>query len=208
VRTYSALALAASALVYAVGSAPTASAATSDAATAPLPAAGTAITIAEDGDMLLTCDGTLHRFDLHGTGQLTVGDRFAEPGGSRGVKVSTTSENLVGYDPDLGFVTVAEQAPAVGEIVSPPTGKTFPASESFAQDVTVSFEHTPCDASGAPATFHSAAAFPLLNTNLKSFPPKNAVYTLAGPVELKPVDAAAQTGVQIIQFPVTVSHHD
>jgi hypothetical protein len=171
----------------------------------PIPATGTAIALAEDGDMLLACNGTLHRFDVHGGGQLTVGGRIPAPDGTPGVVMTTTSENLVGYDRQLGMVTVAERTPAAGELRSPVPGKAFPAAGSFAQNVTVSFEHSPCDSSGAPATFRSKAPFALLNTNITDFPPNNDVYTLLDQVELESVDAPTPTTMQLLQFPVTVN---
>ena len=171
------------------------------------PQSGSSFALVEDGDMVLACEGTVHRFDLHGTGQFSVGDKATAPDGTRNVALTTVSENLVGFDPALGTVTVTEATPAVGELASPVPGKMFPASESFAQDVTVSMEHTPCDDSGAPVTFRNAAPFSLLNGNLKAFPPQGAVYVLPGNVELKPVGAPHQPSVTLLQFPVSVSHN-
>lgn len=177
------------------------------AATSPsaVPASGTAVTVIEDGDMLLECEGVLHRFDLHGSGQLTISERVTGHDGTPGIVMRTTSENLIGYDPDLGTVTVAEAAPSSGRMDSPVPGRQFPAAQAFAQDLTISFEHNPCDASGAPATFRTKQPFPLLNTNLTAFPPKNTVYTLLDQVELDSVDSPHPMSAQLLQFPVTVS---
>jgi len=172
-----------------------------------MPQSGSAVALTEDGDMVLECDGTLHRFDLHGTGQIVVGDKVAGQDGTPGVALTTTSEDLLGFDPTLGTVTVTESAPATGRLSSPVPGRTFPASESFAQDVTVSMEHSPCDDSGAPVTFRNTAPFTLLNDNLKAFPPQNSVYVLPGQVELKQVAAPGRPTATLLQFPVTVVHN-
>ena len=158
--------------------------------------------------MLLECEGVLHRFDLHGAAQLTVGKRITTHDGTPAVIMSTTSENLAGFDPDLGMVTVAETAPASGRLDSPVPGREFPAAQAFAQNLTISFEHNPCDASGAPATFRTKHAFPLLNTNLPAFPPRNTVYTMLNQVELESVDTPHPMSAQLLQFPVTVSTHE
>ena len=208
-RTLSQFAIIGTALTATFGGVSPAIAATSPSAvpSSAVPSSGTAVTVIEDGDMLLECEGVLHRFDLHGAAQLTVGKRVTAHDGTPGVVISTTSENLLGYDPDLGTVTVAETAPASGRLDSPVPGQEFPAAQAFAQNLTVSFEHSPCDASGAPATFRSKQAFALLNTNLAAFPPKNTVYTLLDQVELESVDSPHPMNAQLLQFPVTVSSH-
>jgi hypothetical protein len=202
VRTLPRLAIAGTAVAVTLGGVSPALAATSPSA---VPPSGTAVTVMEDGDMLLECEGVLHRFDLHGAGQLTIGKRVTAHDGTPGIVMSTTSENLVGYDPDLGMVTVAEAAPASGRMDSPVPGRQFPAAQAFAQDLTIYFEHSPCDTSGAPATFRTKQAFPLLNTNLTAFPPKNTVYTMLDQVELESVDSPHPMTAQLLQFPVTVS---
>jgi hypothetical protein len=185
----------------------TASSASTASAAADVPQSGSSVALTEDGDMVLECNGTLHRLDLHGTGQLVVGDKVTGQDGTSSVALTTASEDLLGYDPTLGTVTVTESAPATGVLSSPVPGKTFPAAESFAQDVMVSMEHTPCDDSGAPVTFRNTAPFTLLNDNLKAFPPQNSVYVLPGQVELKQVAAPDQPTATLLQFPVTVTHN-
>ncbi|MFL6113137.1 MAG: hypothetical protein ACJ786_17525 [Catenulispora sp.] len=167
-----------------------------------LPPSGTTFSLIEDGDMVMECNGVVHRFDLHGTGQLLVGDRVA--GDTPTTVVTTETEQLTGYDADLGTVTVSERGPAAGEFVAPGVGREFPAAESFAQDVTVAMDHSPCD-NGQPAVYASRSAFSLLNTDLNSFPPKNAVYLLAEPVELVDVTHPSAASFTLTSFPVTVT---
>lgn len=167
-----------------------------------LPASGTAVALTEDGDMVLECDGVVHRFEVLGTGQLHVGDRVA--GVQPTVAVETDAEQLTGYDADLGTVTVSEKTPAVGDFVAPAAGREFPAAESLAQDLTVSMQHSPCG-DGQPATFTNKTAFPLLNTNLTSFPPRNAVYLMTDPVELTDVANPSGPSVTLTEFPLTLT---
>ena len=167
-----------------------------------MPASGTAVALTEDGDMVLECDGVVHRFEVLGTGQLRVGDRVA--GVQPTVAVETEAEQLTGYDADLGTVTVSEKTPAVGDFVAPAAGREFPAAESLAQDLTVSMQHSPCG-DGQPATFTNKAAFPLLNTNLTSFPPRNAVYLMTDPVELTDIANPSGPSVTLTEFPLTLT---
>src|ERR1051326_3280582 len=114
-RNRSMLAVAGSTLLFACGGA-VAHAGTAVGGGA-LPKPGTALSLIEDGDMVMECDGIVHRFDLHGTGQLLVGDRIA--GDTPTTVVTTEAEQLIGYDADLGTVTVSERGPAAGEFVAP-----------------------------------------------------------------------------------------
>src|SRR4051794_35709091 len=100
-----------------------------------LPASGSAVSLTEDGDMVMECDGVLHRFEVLGTGQVRVGDRVA--GVQPTVAVHTEAEQLTGYDAVLGTVTVSEKAPVGGSFVAPAAGREFPAAEALAQDLTV-----------------------------------------------------------------------
>ena len=177
-------------------------AAAGSAGTSALPASGTSVALAEDGDMVLECDGILHRFEVIGTGQVRVGERGA--GNRPTVVVRTEAEQLTGYEAELGTVTVSEKGPADGSFVAPAIGREYPAAESLAQDLTVSMQHSPCGG-GQPATFATKAAFPLLNTNLKAFPPQNAVYLMADPVELSDVANPSGPSVTLTEFPLTVS---
>jgi hypothetical protein len=167
-----------------------------------LPASGTSIALTEDGDMVLECNGILHRFEVLGTGQVRVGDRVA--GNQPTVVVRTEAEQLTGYDAELGTVTVSEKAPAGGSFVAPAVGREYPAAESLAQDLTVSMQHSPCGG-GQPATFATKAAFPLLNTDLTAFPPRNAVYLMVDPVELPDVANPSGPSVTLTEFPLTIS---
>jgi hypothetical protein len=167
-----------------------------------LPAPGTSVALTEDGDMVLECNGVLHRFEVLGTGQVRVGDRVA--GYQPTALVRTEAEQLTGYDAELGTVTVSEKAPAAGDFVAPAAGREFPAAESLAQDLTVSMQHSPCGG-GQPATFASKAAFPLLNTDLTSFPPQNAVYLMTDPVELVDVANPSGPSVMLTEFPLTIT---
>jgi hypothetical protein len=167
-----------------------------------LPTPGTAVALAEDGDMVLECNGALHRFEVVGTGQIRVGDKVA--GDQPTAVVQTVAEQLTGYEADLGTVTVSEKAPAAGEFVAPGVGREFPAAQSLAQDLTVSMQHSPCGG-GQPATFASKTAFPLLNTDLTAFPPQNAVYLMANPVELDDVANPSGPSVMLTEFPMTVT---
>ncbi|GAA1959052.1 hypothetical protein [Catenulispora subtropica] len=169
---------------------------------AALPASGTAFSVVEDGDMVMECDGVVHRFEVRGAGRLRVGNRIA--GATPTAVVSTDAEQLTGYDADLGTVTVTEKAPVLGEIVAPAEGRPYPAAESFAQDLTVAMEHSPCRG-GRPAAYASKTAFPLLNTDLTAFPPRNAVYLLTDPVELVDVTDPSAPSFTLTAFPVTVS---
>ncbi|GAA2027835.1 hypothetical protein GCM10009839_28510 [Catenulispora yoronensis] len=166
-----------------------------------VPASGTTVPVVEDGDMVMECDGVLHRFEVRGTALLRVGDRVAGP--SPTVAVSTEAERLTGYDRDLGTVTVSAKGPAVGELAAPTATKAYPAAESLAQDVTVSMEHSPCR-DGQPATYASKTTFPLLNTDLTAFPPRNAVYLLTDPVELVDVSKPSAPSFTLTSFPITV----
>lgn len=178
---------------------------TAPGAPTPIPPSGTALALTEDGDMVFGCNGNLYRFDLHGTAQSVVGARVA--GAESPTTVLTTrAEDLLGFDPVLGQVSVTEHDPARGELVSPVPGKTFPAMVSFAQDVTVTMEHTPCDDSGTPATFVNTAPFALVNTNAKAFPPHNEVYNNVTPVPFHPIgEPDSPDFVTVLQFPVTVT---
>lgn len=167
-----------------------------------LPASGTAVSLAEDGDMVMECNGVLHRFEVLGTGQLRVGDRLA--GTQPAVAVQTVAEQLTGYDAVLGTVTVSEKAPVGGSFVAPAAGREFPAAQSLAQDLTVSMQHSPCGG-GQPATFATKAAFPLLNTNMTAFPPQNAVFLMVDPVELTDVANPSGPSVALTEFPLTIT---
>jgi hypothetical protein len=167
-----------------------------------LPTSGTAFSIAEDGDMIMECDGVVHRIEVRGAGQLRVGDRIA--GDQPTASVRTVAEQLNGYDADLGAIAVSERGPAAGEFEAPSAGREFPATEAFAQDVTVAMQHSPC-AGGQPAVYASKAAFPLLNTDLTTFPPKNSVYQLVSPVELADVSDPSAPSFTLTSFAVTVT---
>jgi hypothetical protein len=167
-----------------------------------LPAPGTAVALTEDGDMVLECNGVLHRFEVLGSGQIRVTEQV--PGVQPTVVVRTEAEQLTGYEADLGTVTVSEKAPAAGEFVAPGVGREFPAAQSFAQDLTVSMQHSPCGG-GQPATFATRTSFPLLNTDMTSFPPQNTVYLMANPVELDDVANPSGPSVTLTEFPVTVT---
>lgn len=167
-----------------------------------LPATGSAVSLTEDGDMLLECNGVLHRFEVLGTGQVRVGDRIA--GKQPAVVVQTEAEQLTGYDAVLGTVTVSEKAPASGSFVAPAVGREFPAAEALAQDLTVSMQHSPCGG-GDPATFATKTAFPLLNTNMTAFPPQNAVHLMTDPVELTDVANPSGPSVMLTEFPLTIT---
>jgi hypothetical protein len=167
-----------------------------------LPRPGTTFSVSEDGDMVMECDGVLHRFEVRGAGELRVGDRIA--GATPTAVVSTEGERLVGYDADLGMVTVSAKAPARGEIVAPAEGRPYPAAETFAQDLTVTMEHSPCRG-GRAGVYASKGAFSLLNTDLTAFPPRNAVYLLTDPVELVDVADPSAPAFTLTSFPVTVS---
>lgn len=198
-RTRSALAATGSVLLFSCGGAATAA----HAAGTTLPARGTSFTVAEDGDMVMECDGVLHRFDVHGTAQMRVGRRIAGAPTPTAV-VTTEAQQLTGYDADLGTVTVTQRAPAAGSFTAPAVGREFPAAESFAQDLVLAVEHSPCDG-GQPAVYAGKAAFPLLNTDLTAFPPRNAVYLLTDPVELDDVTNPSGAPFTLTSFPVTVS---
>jgi hypothetical protein len=167
-----------------------------------LPAPGTAVALTEDGDMVLECNGVLHRLEVLGTGQIRVGERLA--GDQPTAVVRTQAEQLTGHEADLGTVTVSEKAPAAGEFVAPAAGREFPAAQSLAQDLTVSMQHSPCGG-GQPATFATKTAFPLLNTDLTSFPPQNAVYLMPNPVELVDIVNPSGPSVMLTEFPMTVT---
>ena len=167
-----------------------------------LPASGTAFALSEDGDMVLECNGVLHRFEVLGTGQMRVGDRL--PGQQPTVAVRTESEQLTGYEAELGTVTVSERNPAAGAFVAPAVGREYPAAQSLGQDLTVSMQHTPCGG-GQPATFATKSPFPLLNTDLTAFPPKNAVYLMADPVELTDVANPSGPSITVTEFPLTIT---
>ena len=167
-----------------------------------LPASGTSVSLTEDGDMVLECNGDLHRFEVLGTGQVRVGDRVAGP--QPAVAVQTVAEQLTGFDAVLGTVTVSEKAPASGSFVAPAVGREFPAAESLAQDLTLSVQHSPCGG-GQPATFTTKAAFPLLNTNMTAFPPQNAVFLMTDPVELPDVANPSGPSVTLTEFPLTIT---
>lgn len=167
-----------------------------------LPASGTSVALSEDGDMVVECNGILHRFEVLGTGQVRVGERVA--GDQPTVAVRTESEQLTGYEADLGTVTVSEKAPAAGSFVAPAVGREYPATESLAQDLTMSMQHSPCGG-GQPATFATKAAFPLLNTDLTSFPPHNAVYLMTDPVELTDDANPSGPSLMLTEFPLTIT---
>lgn len=167
-----------------------------------LPASGTAVSLTEDGDMVMECDGVLHRFEVLGTGQVRVGERV--DGVQPTVAVQTVAEQLTGYDAVLGTVTVSEKAPATGSFVAPAVGREFPAAESLAQDLTMSVQHSPCGG-GQPATFATKAAFPLFNTNVTAFPPQNAVFLMTDPVELTDVANPSGPSVTLTEFPLTIT---
>lgn len=167
-----------------------------------LPATGTAVALSEDGDMVLECNGVVRRFEVLGTGQLRVGDRVA--GDQPTVVVRTQAEQLTGYDAELGTVTVSEKGPADGVFVAPAVGREFPAAQSMAQDLTVSMQHSPCGG-GQPVTFATKRSFPLLNTNMTAFPPKNAVYLMTDPVELPDVASSSAPSITLTEFPLTLT---
>jgi hypothetical protein len=167
-----------------------------------LPASGTSVALTEDGDMVVECNGILHRFEVLGTGQVRVGERVA--GDQPTVVVQTESEQLTGYEAELGTVTVSEKAPAAGTFVAPAAGREYPAAQSLAQNLTVSMQHSPCGG-GQPATFTNKAAFPLLNTDLTAFPPQNAVYLMPDPVELTDVANPSGPSVMLTEFPLTIT---
>lgn len=167
-----------------------------------LPATGTAVSLTEDGDMVLECNGVLHRFEVLGTGQVRVGARVT--GDQPTVAVRTEAEQLTGYDTDLGTVTVSEKTPADGDFVAPAVGREFPAAESLAQDLTISMQHSPCGG-GEPATFTNKAAFPLLNTNMTAFPPRNAVFLMTDPVELTDIANPSGPSIMLTEFPLTIT---
>lgn len=201
-RNRSALAVAGSAFLFAWSGAGAVAHAVAPGGGGALPQPGTVFSLVEDGDMVMECNGIVHRFELHGTGQILVGGGVA--GDTPTTVVTTEAEQLTGYDPDLGTVTVSQRGPVAGEFVAPGVGWEFPAAESFAQDVTVAMDHSPCD-NGQPAVYASKSAFPLLNTDLTSFPPKNAVYLLAEPVELVDVTNPSAPSFTLTSFPVTVT---
>jgi hypothetical protein len=171
-------------------------------ATAALPASGTAFSVSVEGDMVMECDGVLHRFEVRGVGRMRVGDRV--PGVTPTATVRTEDERLIGHDPDLGVVTVSEKEPVFGQIVAPAEGRPYPAAEAIGQDLAVTMDHSPCKG-GRPARYSSKAVFPLLNTDLTAFPPKNAVYLLTDPVELVDVEDASAPPFMLTSFPVTVT---
>lgn len=197
-RPRTALAAAGSALLFAGGAGV---AHAEDAGGGSLPVPGTAFSVSEDGDMVMECDGVVHRFDVHGTGQLRVGDRL--PGVQPTFAVSTDSEQLTGYEADLGTVTVSATGPIAGEFVAASAERPFPAAESLAQDVAVTMEHSPCRG-GQPAVYASKGGFPLLNTDLTAFPQRNAVYQLTDPVELGDVTDQSAAPFTLTGFVVTV----
>lgn len=167
-----------------------------------LPVSGTSVALAEDGDMVLECNGVVRRVEVLGTGQVRVGERVA--GDQPTVVVRTESEQLTGYDAELGTVTVSEKAPAAGSFVAPGVGREYPAAESLGQDLTVSMQRSPCGG-GQPATFATKAAFPLLNTNLTAFPPQNAVYLMTDPVELTDIANPTGPSITLTEFPLTIT---
>jgi hypothetical protein len=204
-RTRTALAASTSAFLVACGGG-VARAADSPAAEGPLPVPGTTSTVSEDGDLVMECDGVLHRIEVHGTGRLRVGDRLTGsgvPSGQPTFAVSTEAEELTGHEAELGTVTVSVKKPVVGQFTAATAARPFPAAESLGQDLTVTMDHSPCRA-GQPGVYASKAAFPLLNTDLTDFPPRNAVYQLTGPVELDDVSDPAAAPFTLTGFVVTV----
>ncbi|NUR26173.1 MAG: hypothetical protein HOV83_10050 [Catenulispora sp.] len=203
-RTRPVLAASGSALLFACGGAVAhgADRPGGSSAAATLPASGTTFSVAMEGDMVMECDGVLHRFEVRGAGRMRVGDRV--PGVTPTATVRTEDERLIGYDPDLGVVTVSEKQPVLGQIVAPAEGRPYPAAEAVGQDLTVTMDHSPCRG-GRPATYSSKAVFPLLNTDLTAFPPRNAVFLLTDPVELADVADASAPPFMLTSFPVTVT---
>ena len=167
-----------------------------------LPASGSAVALSEDGDRVLECNGVVRRVEVLGSGQVRVGDPV--PGVQPTVVVHTEAEQLTGYDADLGTVTVSEKAPADGSFVAPAAGREFPAAQALAQNLTVSMQHSPCGG-GQPATFTNKAPFPLLNTNMTAFPPRNAVFLMTTPMELTDVANASGPSVMLTEFPLTIT---
>ena len=152
--------------------------------------------------MVLECNGVVHRVEVVGTGKISVGERLA--GDQPTALVRTESEQLTGYEPDLGTVTVSDRGPAFGEFVAPKASQEFPAAESLAQNLTVTTQRNPCGG-GLPATFAARGPFQVQNSALTAFPPQNAVYLLPNPVEL--IDTANPSGpsITLTEFPLTVS---
>ncbi|NUR60643.1 MAG: hypothetical protein HOV87_18570 [Catenulispora sp.] len=171
-----------------------------------LPVPGTSFAVSENGDLVMECDGVVHRIEVHGAGRLQVGDQLTGkqvPIGQPTFAVSTDAEELTGHEAELGTVTVSAKEPVVGEFTAASAARPYPAAQSLGQDVTVTMEHSPCRA-GQRGVYASKAAFPLLNTDLTDFPPRNAVYQLTTPVELDDVSDPSAAPFTLTGFVVTV----
>lgn len=205
-RTRTALAASSSAFLFACGGGVAHAADGPSAGPEALPVPGTVSAVGEEGDLVMECDGVVHRIEVHGAGRLRVGDQLTGsrvPAGQPTFAVSTDAEELTGHEAELGMVTVSAKEPVVGEFTAASAARPYPAAESLGQDVTVTMEHSPCRA-GQPAVYASKAAFPLLNTDLREFPPRNAVYQLTGPVELDDVADPSAAPFTLTGFVVTV----
>jgi hypothetical protein len=182
------------------------------AATAPvliphtMPPSGAVFSVVENATVVLSCENTAYRVELIGTGQLTVGPTVTTVDGHPVVVVTTVAEQLTGYDPVLGMVTVSESVPEPGVLIESSAAHPFPASEALAQELTLTTEHSPClSAKGAPSALATKSVASIQNSNIAEFPPVNTVYQLHDPIELSDVNGKSQASALITQFPVTVS---
>lgn len=167
------------------------------------PTPGSVITLPEEArGVVLTCGGRSYTLDLSGAGQMVVGSP-STVGDVPHVAVTTQVEDLIGYSPDFGEVTVSERMPEVGDLA---IGKVD--TDIMPMDLTFIIQNNPCRPATSPAkreplVLTTKSPDKLIGT-LKEFPPKGDLYQLQNPVDLIDLENPDVTVATIEKFPVKV----
>lgn len=174
------------------------------AATSPIPGPGTVVTLTEHArGVELVCAGRRVRFDLDGTGTITVGQTHTDAGHPV-VDLTTRTESLHGSGPQVGTVTVTETTPVTGSLTEHSATQPFPAREDMPARLRFTLQHDPCTASEPVVmdtrdTVHLVATVrtfppPPQGTNPGGSPTGGQLYRLQHPVTLAPRGLAPGPG--------------
>jgi hypothetical protein len=173
-----------------------------------IPAPGTEVTLTERATGVdLVCAGAHHTVDLAGSSAIRIGSTHITEGHPV-VELETDAEDLTGSSPQLGAVTVAETAPADGDITEQSADQPFPATAALGLQLKITLEMNPCTSPTGrrayePLILTTKDPAQLIGT-LTQFPPKGDLYQLQNPVDLFGLDNPDTVVATIQKFPVRV----